>query len=822
MNPTTASQIVEEAVNNAPSVTSVPEQVTASTPTFVEQVHNIISSWFNDPIFIFVAGLTLLALFFWYIGSDRESTKRNAGSLFILGLVAFSLFSLYSNKINYGIDIQGGVSFTLQVKPKLIDGVETLPTKEGMQRAADTVRDRIDSTGAKEPVVMVIGEDKILVQIPTIDPDEIEAQKDTITRIAHLELLPVHPNNAQLVANRQEFVPGYQRFSYEYKDDEGNSHSEILYLSKRESLTGSDVKHAQPDGQRPGIVNVTLSQAGGEKMRRITSEMEHGRDRLAVVLDGRVVTAPVVQSTLSSSFQVSGMDAPGEAQNLSNVLNNPLESPLEVLSQSNVSATLGQSALEQGELAGMYGLLIIFILVTIYYRFAGIVAMAAIVINAAILLGAMSLFGFTLTLPGIAGIILTLGVAIDANVLIYERLREEKEAKRNIFDSLTISFDKAFSAIFDSNITSLLTAVILFGLASGSIKGFAVTTSVGILTSMIGALVVTRVLFFWAYKIGFVNERMKFLNIFRKSNIDFLGKRKIAFVICLLMCIATFAGIFQKREGALGIEFTGGASISYEVPPGKTLEYKDVNRVVETLNPQLAQAANAQEFGTPNGNSTIMITCAESDMQLIIDTIAAKVPGVDQIKAPSKEVIGPVLGKEFLKTSLIALAVGLLGIMVYLAVRFEWAFSVGAVVSIFFNSIIVLGAIILSGGQLSLIHVGAILTVIGYTVNDTIVIFDRIREVLKFSDGTEDMPTLMNEAINATLSRTILTSGSTLACIISLYMFGGPALQDFSFAILVGIVVGTFSSIFVASPVVLFWSRKNSLHAEVNRNLSEV
>lgn len=784
--------------------------------SFLTTTMTFIKGWFDNPIFVFLTGLSLLGLFFWYLGSDNERVKRNAGSFFILGICSFSMFALFSKGINYGIDIDGGVSFTLEVEPKDVDGKMELPTPAAMQRAVETVRERIDSTGAKEPVVMAQGKNKILVQIPTTDEKQIAEQREIITKIAHLELLPVHPQNNELVAAGQEFVPGYKLYEYTFKDDEGKSHTEKLFLSKRVTLTGNDVSNAQPDGVRGGIVHVTLSGNGGDKMSRLTKEMTHGRDRLAVVLDGRVVTAPTVQSTLSKQFEISGMNGPGEADNVSKVLNNPLESPLRILEQRTVSASLGKSALEQGEFAGIFGILLTFVLMFLYYRFAGIVAMLALVLNALILLGCMSLFDFTLTLPGIAGIILTIGVAVDANVLIYERLREEIEAKRPIFQALTTSFDKAFSAIFDSNITSLITAVILFWMASGSIKGFAVTTTVGIISSMIGALVVTRVLFFWAYKFKLVNDNMKFMNIFRKTNYDFLGKRKICFIAGLVLIAAIIVGGFVRGKSTLGIDFTGGASISYNIPQSSeaNIDFKEVELVAKNI-PNLTQQPAVQEFGTPNGNTTIVVNCAEGDMQKILDTVNQKFPAIEKLGAPSLDIIGPVLGKEFLQSSLWALLVGLIGIMIYLSVRFEWAFSVGAVTAIFFNVILVLGSIIFTGGQLSLIHVGAILTIVGYSVNDTIVIFDRIREVLRISDGTENLADLMNEAVNSTLSRTILTSGSTITCVICLWAFGGASMKDFSSSIFVGILVGTYSSIFVASPTVLYFSRKNSLHADV-------
>lgn len=303
-------------------------------------------------------------------------------------------------------------------------------------------------------------------------------------------------------------------------------------------------------------------------MYNLTSRMELKRDRMAVVLDDVVKSAPTVNSVLSKSFVITGLDGPGEAEALTKVLSNPLTNKLNFESASEISASLGHTALLQGEYAGITGLILCFIMMIIYYRFAGLVAIVGLTINALLLLGAMSIFGFELTLPGIAGIVLTLGVAVDANVLIYERLREEKEAGRPFRVAIRNSFDKAFSAIFDSNITSLITAVILYWMATGTIKGFAVTLTVGVITSMIGAILVTRVLFYWADTIGIMKD-VKFLNLFKsKSNINFMGQRGMSCsisAILLVICIVVGA---MKGKDCLGMDFTGGSSISYLVNKG--------------------------------------------------------------------------------------------------------------------------------------------------------------------------------------------------------------------------------------------------------------
>lgn len=383
-------------------------------------------------------------------------------------------------------------------------------------------------------------------------------------------------------------------------------------------------------------------------------------------------------------------------------------------------------------------------------------------INALLLLGAMSIFGFELTLPGIAGIVLTLGVAVDANVLIYERLREEKEMGRPFRVAIRNSFDKAFSAIFDSNITSLITAVILYWMATGTIKGFAVTLTVGVITSMIGAILVTRVLFYWADTIGMMKD-LKFLNLFKKkSNINFMGQKVWSCslsAILLLICIVVGA---MKGKDCLGMDFTGGSSISYLVNKGD-ISFREVEGVVNKL--ALTQKATVQEVAESTDSSKVNILINFSDNAL---DKAAITTALDKRSRAGQRTIqrgnhGQSMGYDTLITSAWALFFGILGIMVYLTVRFEWTFAIGAVIALTHDVLLVLGLVIISGTELNVIHIGALLTVAGYSINDKIIVFDRIREFLRFSDPNESASQIMNEAINQTLSRTILTSLSTLA-----------------------------------------------------------
>jgi SecD/SecF fusion protein len=422
----------------------------------------------------------------------------------------------------------------------------------------------------------------------------------------------------------------------------------------------------------------------------------------------------------------------------------------------------------------------------------------------------MAIFGFTFSLPGIAGIILTIGLAVDANVLIYERLREEIEAGKSLKSAIAASYDKAFSAIFDANITSLISAVILFSMASGSIKGFAVTLTIGLIASMFSAILVTRVLFRWGTDTNLL-RKMTFLNLIKATKIDFLAAAKKTAIISSIFIVISLAAFALKRESALGIDFTGGTRIQFQLGE-KEVALDDVNKVLGTLT--LTRDAFPQIESNPATGSLLSVRTDKADAEKIITALRAEIPvlsvkeadGTGYLIDESKEEVSALIGGSFMRESLIALGLGLIGIAIYITIRFEFSFALGAFVALLHDVVISVGVVVLLGRELSLIHVGAILTIAGYSINDTIVIFDRIRETVLIRTGA--IKDIMNEAINATLSRTILTSATTIVTVAILSLYGGSALRDFSIMILVGLVVGTYSSVFVASPIVLWWSQR--------------
>ena len=434
----------------------------------------------------------------------------------------------------------------------------------------------------------------------------------------------------------------------------------------------------------------------------------------------------------------------------------------------------------------------------------------------------MAMFGFTFSLPGIAGMILTIGMAVDANVLIYERLREETAAGKSFKNAVSASYDKAFTAIFDSNFTSLITAVLLFIFGSSAIKGFAITLTIGIVASMFSAILVTRVLFRWGTDLNAL-KNVSFLNLIKGTKFDFLGKSRTCAILSLVLIVLSLAAFGLRKERAFGVDFTGGTLIKFQLGTDVKIPTADVEKALSTL--QLTKAAYPQEQGNPATGTLLTVRCDTKDADTIIAKLRESIPALGEKKAgasasteaaatadhdyvidSSKVEVSALIGGTFLKDSLIALVLGLIGILLYITFRFEFSFALGGFVAILHDVIISVGLVVLLGGELSLIHVGAILTIAGYSINDTIVVFDRIRENLLIRGGS--IKSIMNEAINATLSRTLLTSATTIITVAILSLFGGSSLRDFSVMILIGLVVGTYSSVFVASPIVLWWSNR--------------
>jgi len=527
------------------------------------------------------------------------------------------------------------------------------------------------------------------------------------------------------------------------------------------------------------------------------------------------VSAPTIQSEIPNGEAViTGNFTADEARNLATVMENPLQTPVAIDETRTVSATLGQDSIFRGIAAGLAGLAATLIFVLVYYRAAGLVAFIGLAVNGVLLFGAMALFGFVLTLPGIAGIILTIGMAIDANVLIYERLREELEHGKNLRPAIDTAYRKAFSAIVDSNLTTLLKVAILFWLGSGPVKGFAITLTIGIIASMFSALLVTRNIFGWALKLNLV-KRISMLHLIKSKSFDFLGKWRPALIGSVIFLAASIGAFGLRGSSMFNIDFTGGDFLLVK----SATELTDAQIRGELGKIGLGNAVIQQETSQQQTQVAhfISIRSPFGTADKIANQLKQGFPAAN-LSVERSEGVGPIMGSQLAATSLFALGIAILGILAYVTIRFEFSFAIGTIVAMLHDLVITLGIFVMAGREFSLVMVGAILTIAGYSINDKIVVFDRIREGLR-SGRKGSIQYLMNASINETLSRTILTSGVTLLCMLSLLIFGGPVLADFAFTNVVGVIVGTYSSIFIAAPIVLWWSnlRKGNLRLEVSK-----
>jgi SecD/SecF fusion protein len=754
------------------------------------------------PGLTFLVGLLLLILFGWYFATDYGLRKRLLATLLAAMLVAFSIATIWppEKQIALGLDIKGGTSFLIKLQQLDKDK----PITAGLlDQAVEVVRKRVDYFGGGEPIISPVGQDRILVQIPGLDTAKIQEARDQLSRVAKLEFRLVYPDNGErlrAIDNGTEVVPPeYKIENYKHAaEDNQQATTERLLVKKKADLGGDRVSESHAYyGNEGWTVQLKFDSEGAKKFGQITEQYKG--HRFAIVLDGIIQSAPVIRDAIyGGDAVITGHFAEKEARGLASVLENPLQTPVSIEEERSVSPTLGADSIRASVLAGLVGLAITLVCVAFYYRFAGIIACLALLVNIVLLMGALTMFRFVLTLPGIAGIILTIGLAVDASVLVYERLREELALGKSLKIALQAAYEKAFSSIFDANVTTLITAVMLFWKASGPVKGFAISLTLGILASLFTALIVGRNIFEWFVDSGRV-KKISMLHLISSQNINFLGKGFLACICSLALILAGATSFYFRGEKNFGVDFRGGDLITLSSP--QTI---DVGKVREALQPINLADASIQE-SSQAGKNYITVRTPLHTSDAVEKQILATMPQA-QFKVEGSERVGALVGGELARKSLLALGLGILGILIFVTLRFELSFAVGAILALLHDVLITVGMFSLLHRELTLTMVGAVLTIAGYSINDTIVVYDRIREGLA-SGRKGSIEQIMNESINQTLSRTILTSTVTLIPILCLFFFGGAVLRDFSLAIIIGVAVGTYSSIFIASPIVLWWTR---------------
>ena len=718
----------------------------------------------------------------------RKLTPWFLTILAVILLAAWNTFPL-KERISLGLDLQGGMHLILKVDTSKLSKEARADAPE---RALEVIRNRIDEFGVKEPSIHLQGVDEITIQLPGVT--ERERALEIIGRTAHLEFKLVSEDPVLL----KQAVDGQTPSGYELRELEG----EKLLLSSEVLLTGAalttaEVQFDQSRFNAP-IVALRFSEEGAKTFGKVTSESV-GR-RLAIVLDGNVQSAPRIQEAIPGGEAViTGRFTPQQASDLSLVLRvGALPAPVYVEEERTVGPLLGSDSIRAGMKATGIGLALVFGFMALYYLAAGGVACAALALNFLILMGGLGMFHATLTLPGIAGIVLTLGMAVDASVLIYERMREELKMGRSIRQVIANGYDRAFSAIIDSNVTTLIAAFVLFQFGTGAIRGFAVTTAIGLVASMFTAIVVTRVIFEALHRVGWLN-RIRMLRLIGETRVDFLKPRRICYTVSLLMVIGGAAYFGMLGDRAYGIDFTGGQLQQFHFEKPVVME-----EVREALKQIDLGDASIQQFGSSND---LIISTLGDTVQAVKAKFQATFPE-NRFELTRVEQVGPSVGKDLRRRAVQAIFWALAAISLYVAFRFRtWSFGVAGVVALLHDVLITVGALAVTHRPMSLTLVAALLTIAGYSINDTIVIYDRIRE-LKRTTRKMSFPDLINLALNQTLSRTLLTSGVTLLTVLALYGFGGEVLNDFAFALIVGFISGVYSTVYIASPLLLAWQRK--------------
>ena len=781
------------------------------------------------------------------------------------------LVDLKKRSLNLGLDLQGGIHLVLEVKT---EGMEQQEAQDAVAQAQEVIRNRVDQFGVAEPTIQRQGENRIIIELPGVQDvqrakdlvgqtallefqllepaedrtrliqridqvlapqEEEEEQEEDLLLSSTAESTPLSSmlsgagedltvsgrdllrvKNLLNTPEAQELIPADVEFIFSSKPAgaEGNEFYFLYLVRKKPEMTGHMIQDAFVSiGQvveymgQP-IVNFSTTDEGVRLFSRITGS--HIGERMAIVLDESVYSAPVIQSKISEGRGIiTGSGTQEEAKDLAIVLRaGALPAEVEIIEDRTVGPSLGRDSIEQGKTAAIYSMVLVVIFMVLYYRAAGLIADCALLLNMLFIMAVLAGFHATLTLPGIAGIILTIGMAVDANVLIFERIREELRSGKTVRAAIDSGYGHALSAIIDANVTTFLVGIVLYQFGTGPIRGFALTLCIGIISSLFTAFFVTRTIF---ELITRKSEQSSLsigpVGLFSNLNIRFLSLRNIGFgtsAAVLLIGIVSILGINGIRQG---IDFAGGTLLELHFDPAVQVEdiRSQLGRVpVGDAEIDLSKS-EIKQFGSEND---ILIRVSESGagtevadgiMGVLKAGFAASIEEMEWIRRQEK--VGPKIGSELSSAAVRAVLVALALILIYMAWRFHrFLYGIAAVVALFHDVLITLGLLSLLNIEITLAVVAALLAIVGYSLNDTIVVFDRIRENLHTArrqgfDGT------VNQSINECLSRTLITSATTLMAVLVLMIFGGEVNRDFTITLMIGVVVGTYSSVFVASPV---------------------
>lgn len=738
-------------------------------------------------------------------------------------------------EINIKVDAKEGSfpKITVTLKSSEIDFIRT----HAVEQSLEIIRNRIDQFGVAEPVIIRQGEAEIVVQLPGVkdpkralkllgDTAQLEFKNVADSAGINIGLLAEesrtagqwngiwsnHEELAKLNRALQNRLPENTKIYIE-KDTDNKTGKEIIrpiLLNQQIMMTGEMVKNAQvriSNQFNEPYVSIDFTPKGSRVFAKLTAE--NVGKRMAIVLDDVVRSAPVIrEKILGGSAQISGSFTHEEAADLAIVLRvGALPAPVDIIQNMTVGASLGQDSINKGMTSGLFGALIVLVFMAIYYRLSGLIANAALILNILFLFTGLAILNATLTLPGIAGIILSIGMAVDANVLIFERMREEYSLGKSVKSSVDGGFGKAFWTIVDSQVTTLITAMALFMFGTGPIKGFAITLSLGIVFNLFTALFCSRLIFdtFFSFR---TLKKLNFMQFTKKPNLDFMSIRNITFGVSgVLVAIGLFAFIQIAMGNAnMGVDFSGGSLLQYKATSDFTMdEVRTVFGANDLKNANLQEVEGEHRLIVKIKKSEEVVGDLSEQITKVLDTNLAEKGFVLESQSEIGSSVSAVLRNKAIQ----AIFISLFGVIIYLAMRFDIRFGLAAAVATFHDVIVVLGICWLLDVEITLLIVTALLTLAGYSLNDSVVIFDRIRENMQKSDE-HSLLQQINKSINEVMGRTIVTSLTTAMVLVALFFFGGSVIHGFSLALLLGVIVGTYSSIFIASPVLSLWPAKKN------------
>ncbi len=737
---------------------------------------------------------------------------------------------------NLNIDIQAEEGSFPRIFLSLTSEEVDFIKKNAVTQSLEIIRNRIDQFGVAEPVIIRQGLDEIVVQLPGVKNPK--RALSLIGQTAQLEFKLLDEESAldpwQLISQVQnsgkwqwsdsrkklnlalqnQLPQGTEIYFERNVDPQTGAETKTpLLIQSQVMMTGEMVKNAQVrvGGQfNEPYVGLDLTGRGGRIFGQVT-EKNVGK-RFAIILDEVIRSAPVIrEKILGGSAQISGNFTYEEATDLAIVLRvGALPAPVEIIQNLTVGASLGKDSIDKGLMAGLLGTVLVLVFMMFYYRLSGVIANFGLVLNIFLLFGGLAALGATLTLPGIAGIILSIGMAVDANVLIFERMREEFAIGKSVKSGVEGGYDKAFWTIVDSQVTTLITSLALFLFGTGPIKGFAVTLSLGIIFNLVSTLFGTRLV----YDVLHSKRLLKPLNFFqfiKTPKFDYMGLKKIMFSISAVFVLIGLIAFVQIARGKanLGVDFTGGTLIQYKAEQPFSLQ--EVRKVLEANGLEgvsLQQVENENRLIIRLKKSTKKAVNLDEQISVIFNENLSE----KSFSMESQEAIGSSISEVLRNKALQAIAISLFGVILYLAMRFNLSFGIAAAIATFHDVLVVLGVCWLMNVEITLLIVTALLTLAGYSLNDSVVVFDRIRENMqKAEHGTskvQGFSDIINLSINEVLSRTIVTSLTTALVLTALFILGGTVIHDFSLALLIGLLVGTYSSVFVASPLLSVWKKE--------------